>query len=423
MNLTSQRRTPLTVGIVGGSIAGCTAAIELLRAGHHVQVFERSSGAPQSRGAGIATPIAAIEALMDRDLIDLNMPYIHVEQTPHISRTSDSDRYGRTAWIAPMQLELFDWKELWRNLRKRLPDEAYHQGRVVTSAYNTDQESAAILLDGRQVEEFDLVIFADGDRSLGRRLIIPGADVRYRGYVLWRGLLDERELDDADPLEGMLCRVGYADGHATFSFVPGRDGSVSTGQRRVSWAMNVQKPELELPHFLVDRDGRRRQGSLPPGSMRLIEEQKLKQLAQNHLPPYYADIVTASETSYAQPIYTVDVPAYHRKRICLAGDAGSFAQPFTASGVIKSIGNAVDLVSALSALPNVDDALALWSAHEAQAGTAMHLLGQQLEEALIWSIPDFATMNESEMVDWWDRAAKPPPPVYPELDRDLHTYE
>jgi glycine/D-amino acid oxidase-like deaminating enzyme len=44
----------LDVGIVGGSIAGCFAALELLDAGHRVTVFERSEA--ERRRRGVATP-------------------------------------------------------------------------------------------------------------------------------------------------------------------------------------------------------------------------------------------------------------------------------------------------------------------------------------------------------------------------------
>lgn len=408
----------LNIGIVGGSIAGCTAAIELTRAGHAVQVYERSRGELHGRGAGIATPVSAIEGLMDRDLIDLDMPYFHVECIPHIVRTTADEALGRTAWMSPAQIELFNWGDLFRNLRKRVPDEIYHQGCEVTSATNTVTDRVAVMLaddcePAARVDEFDLVIFADGYRSLGRRLIFPGADVRYRGYVLWRGLLEEAELEDTDPLEGMYCRVGYADGHCVFHFVPGAGGTVRAGQRWVNWGMYVPMPEGELPQFLVDKTGNRRPGSLPPGAMRPEEEERLKALAREALPPYFAGIVAASRNTYAQPIYTADVPAYYKGRICLAGDAGAFAQPFTAGGVLKGMNNAIGLVDALASERNVDEALAKWNVEETITGTRIYYLGQQLEGALIWGIPDFAEMSEPEMKEWWEKAAKLPEDLFP----------
>jgi len=49
-----------------------------------------------------------------------------------------------------------------------------------------------------------------------------------------------------------------------------------------------------------------------------------------------------------QLIYTVRLPAYHLGRICLIGDAGIVAQPFTGSGVFKGYNNIRDLIKALN---------------------------------------------------------------------------
>ena len=70
----------LNIGIVGGSIAGCTAAIELHRAGHQVTVFERSPAALKDRGAGMAAPVDTIKQLIERDLIDADMSYFHISE-------------------------------------------------------------------------------------------------------------------------------------------------------------------------------------------------------------------------------------------------------------------------------------------------------------------------------------------------------
>lgn len=407
------RGNGLHVGIVGGSIAGCAAAIELGRAGHSVQVFERSRGELTGRGAGIGTPVPALGALVERDLVDRDMPSIHIERMPHIGRSGPDERMGRTAWAIPVQMELLNWGDLYRNLRRRVPDAVYHHGREVTKAAHVDSGRVSVTFADKSQAEFDLVIFADGYRSLGRRLIFPGSEVRYRGYVLWRGVRDEAGLDDSGPLENALCRVSYADGHCVIHFVPSQEGAVESGRRWVSWSMYVPVMESDLPQFLVDKTGTLQPGSLPPGMMRPEEEQRLKRLARESLPPYFGDIIAGSEDTYAQPIYTADVPAYYRGRMCLAGDAGAFAQPFTAGGVFKGINNAIDLAAALSSQADVDAALAAWSREEVVTATRVYLLGQQLEDALIWSIPDFAQMSEAEMQAWWEKAAKLPEDLFP----------
>jgi 2-polyprenyl-6-methoxyphenol hydroxylase-like FAD-dependent oxidoreductase len=57
-----------SVAIVGGSIGGTTAAIELARAGFEVEVFERSAGKLVDRGAGIALPVAFLGMMESRGL-------------------------------------------------------------------------------------------------------------------------------------------------------------------------------------------------------------------------------------------------------------------------------------------------------------------------------------------------------------------
>ncbi len=372
----------LHIGIVGGSIAGCTAAIELSRAGHLVTVYERSTGELLGRGAGIGTPISVLQELIVRELIDLDMPYLHIDEIGHYGRTPSGAPTGRLAWRASLQMEWLNWSDLWRNLRKRVPDNSYVQGVSVQSAITTEQNQAILLLEGGKVEEFDLVIFADGYRSLGRRLILPGAQVLYRGYVLWRGVLPESALRDVEPLEGALCRVGYTSGHASFTLVPGVDGSVRIGQRQINWAFYEPMSASELPAFLVDRTGARLPESLLPGMIREVEQDRLKQFARSVLPTYFSEIVGASEIMMAQPIYTSEAPVYYRGRICLAGDAGSFVQPFTTSGVLKSVDNVVNLAKAMSRSPTVDEALASWSREEESNATYMTMLGRQLEDAL-----------------------------------------
>ncbi len=112
-----------------------------------------------------------------------------------------------------------------------------------------------------------------------------------------------------------------------------------------------------------------------------------------------------------------EVPAYHKGRICLVGDAGSLAPPLSGSGVFKGMNNAMDLAEALAGHANVDDALKTWSAQQAQIGNRMILLGRQMEQALIWSIPDFAQMDEAAMRTWWQEAAKLPEDMYPSSEK------
>lgn len=76
------------------------------------------------------------------------------------------------------------------------------------------------------------VVFADGNQSLGRRLLFPDVGLRHRGYQLWRGLLPEAALADPDVLGSNCPRISYPTmpGNFVCYFVPGEDGSVQPGE-------------------------------------------------------------------------------------------------------------------------------------------------------------------------------------------------
>ncbi len=394
----------LNVGIVGGSIAGCSAAILMRRAGHDVTVFERSTGRLRGRGGGIATPMSTFRSLVEEDVIDADFPHTIANKMPFVGHVSPDDQFGRTAWCLPVDLACFHWGTLWDNLRKRVPDGEYMNGRHVTDVKMHDSDNVILQLEDGSSHRFDLVLLADGYRSLGRRLLDPQAELSYRGYVLWRGLLPEKSMRDSHPVETKLPRLSYADldGHLVIYFVPGFDGSTNEGERLYNWAAFIPVSDDELPEFMIDRDGLRRTGSLPPGSIRLDDENRLKQLMAANLPRYYAEIVAKTENTYVQLIYTAEVHAYARDRICLLGDAGSVVQPFTISGIFKGFNNARDLIIALDEHASVDDGLADWSETQTRRSKQILALGEQMEQAFIWKPLDFATASADTTAAWWE---------------------
>ena len=394
----------LTVGIVGGSIAGCSAAVLMRRAGHDVTVFERSTGRLQGRGGGIATPMPTFRSLIEEDIIDASFSFTIANEMPFVGRVSRDDHLGRAAWSLPINLACFHWGTLWENLRKRVPDSDYASSRHITDARMQDTETVILQSDDGSMHSFDLVLFADGYSSLGRSLQFPDAELSYRGYILWRGLLEESSTENGRPLGTTLPRISYPDlnGHMVIYFVPGYDGSINVGERLYNWAAYVPVADEELPEFLIDRKGVSRTGSLPPGSIRSGEERRLKQLMTDNLPRYYAEIVSKTEHTYAQLIYTVDLPAYARDRICLIGDAGIVVQPFTGSGIFKGFNNAKDLVNSLDEHHNVDDSLVEWSKAQTQRSKRILALGQQMEQAFIWNSLDFASADAETTATWWE---------------------
>ena len=61
-------------------------------------------------------------------------------------------------------------------------------------------------------------------------------------------------------------------------FIPNENGSIEEGSRIFNWAAYVHLAEEDLGEFMIDRNRRFNDGTLPPGHIRLSEEKRLKAL-------------------------------------------------------------------------------------------------------------------------------------------------
>jgi len=387
----------LDIAIIGGSIAGCTAAIELARLGARVTLFERSGEELKDRGAGLGVPTSVFDTFIRRDLVDGDLPYFPAPAFLRICRTSKEPRYGRLAWAQPATLAALNWGALYRNLRKRVPDGVYRTRQQVTDIDLMHDDRVRLRFADGNESTFSLVVCADGYASLGRQTLFPDATLNYAGYVLWRGHMPEAALAESPPLEvGIRC-VGYDGGHGIFYFVPGANDSVAVGERLVNWGVYVAVPANELTAFMTGRTGRVHQGSLPPGMMPAATERALKDRLKPVMPDYYAEILERAVDTFAYAIYDCQVPAYRRGRVCLVGDAGAFARPHSGAGALKGINDAIALGEALRGDLPVDEALTAWDAQRTAANNQLVQFGNQLGEAFVTAIPDWSEMDVPAM--------------------------
>ncbi|WP_242206685.1 FAD binding domain-containing protein [Aestuariivivens insulae] len=393
----------MTIGIVGGSIAGCSAAILLLKEGHEVTVFERSNKSLVGRGGGIGTTPALMKQIRADGLINGDFALFQINKMPFIGKVKSHEPYGKVAWDMPIHFNVFQWNELWQKLRHNVPNAHYRAGIKIVDAKSMPNGKVELTTHSGNKAHFDLVLFADGYQSLGRQLLFPEKKLKYRGYILWRGLLKESEMDIACPLSDDILRLSYKGepGHNVVYFIPDQNGSVKEGERVFNWAAYIAIPEAKLDNIMTDKTGKIRSGTLPPGSISQANESWLKRFLSQHIPSYYANIVNKTKDSYIQVIYTLDLDSYYKDRMCLIGDAGMVVQPFTGSGVFKGYNNAKDLITCMKENQNLNDALEQWSKAQLKTGKRLLALGEQMEKAFIWEQLDFAKANEQATKTWW----------------------
>ena len=396
----------MRVGIVGGSIAGCATAALLHRAGHDVTVFERSGSDLVSRGAGIGTPTAVWQDMMARGLIDGALPSFRADCVRYVTRRSGT---GQPRWLGDisgdiqLRPRLVNWAHLYQCLRRGVPDELYRPASAVELIEARPDGTTLHLHRGGSVD-FDLVVCADGYRSMGRRLIDPDATLHYRGMVTWRGLLPESDLR-ADPLDGCdLLRVGYQGGHGVLYYIPGSGKCTEPGKRLLVWGYYLQVPEGDLSSVLVDDQERQQSSSVPFGKVHPQVRAGFESRLADLLPPVLFELVQQSGSSAIQAIYSVVPRSYARDRLCLVGDAGAVFPPFTGSGVLKAVANATSLADALAGAPAVGDALRRWSEAQLQVAAQVMPFAEYAERSQVFEMPDLATMPTAATSDWLSSA-------------------
>jgi len=388
----------MRVGIIGGSIAGCATAALLHRAGHDVIVFERSESDLVSRGAGIGTLPAVWQDMMARGLVDGTVPTVRLDYIRYVTRGSGA---GQPRWLGDVQLSLtgLNWAHLYQCLRRGVPDELYHGASAVELIEARPHGTTLHLLSGGSWD-FDLVVCADGYRSMGRGLIDPDAALRYRGMVFWRGLVHESDIR-VDPLGGCdLLRVGYQGGHGLVYYMPGSEQGAEPGKRLLQWGYYLQVPEGALASVLVDDHERQQSSSVPFGKVHPQVKAGFEARLAGVLPPVLFELVQHSSNSSIQAIYSVAPRSYARDRLCLAGDAGAVFPPFTASGVFKAMANATALADALADAAVVDDAVRRWSQAQLQVAAQVMPIAEHIERNLVFDMPDLTTMSPAATNDW-----------------------
>ncbi|MFF5547784.1 FAD binding domain-containing protein [Streptomyces olivaceoviridis] len=327
------------VVIVGGSVGGLAAAHELRAIGAEAAVYERSAGRMQARGAGVVMQ-PEVEALLVR--LGLSAREVSVE----LRERQQLHLHGRATRYAAPQL-MTAWDTLYRVLREPVAGLCYRLDSALTRVRVEGSEVTAEFADGSTTQGHFLV-GADGIGSATRRLLDPATRPSYAGYVAWRGLEPESALP-GDLLEVLTGRFTFfgADGLQMLCYlVPGPDGELEEGSRRVNWVWYMNVPEHDLPRLLASRSGKPYTTFLPPGEILPDIAAELAATAEVSLPERFAQLVRLSDV-FMQPVFDLAPHRMVADHAALIGDAVGTVRPHTASGTSKAFADAAGLAAAL----------------------------------------------------------------------------
>lgn len=287
----------LRVAVAGGSLGGLITALWLLEVGCDVHVYERSTSELSSRGAGIVVQPETVDYLRT-----------HGTSIDEISTSTTSRTYlsaaGTVLQTMTGEQRFTSWNTLYRHLLGKVDPARYHLGKEVTQLQQSAEHATLTFADGSTIQA-DLVVAADGPRSTLRSQLLPETDARYAGYVAWRGLVSE---DDLNPEIGKVFADTFVfaelrRSHALCYPVPGPDGQLTAGERHLNWLWYRNLPARALPALLTDRFGTIRH-SLAPGFIPASQIEQLRQDAAAYLPPVFAALVGRRRNRFCSPSWT-----------------------------------------------------------------------------------------------------------------------
>jgi len=312
--------------VIGGGIAGLSAAIALRRAGARVDVYEQGRDIREI-GAGLSVWANGLDALERLGALD---PVLEIASP--IERLDNTDWRGRMLQRCPIgwlgRHVAIQRPQLLSALLELVPSSVIHTGRRLIGIEQNASHVTARFEDGSEARG-DGVIGADGLWSTVRNTLDPRCEPSYAGHVAWRGIAEFAH--ERWPMGIAVSAMGRG---KHFAVEPLREG-------RIFWYSTCNLPANDEP----------------PASKSVIDE-LLELFSDCHDPVPSLIKATPAENIVRNRVYDLPAPIrWAQGRVAIMGDAAHAMRPNLGQGACQSLEDAVVLGECMRRESDVASAL------------------------------------------------------------------
>ncbi|KIW38771.1 uncharacterized protein PV06_09716 [Exophiala oligosperma] len=212
----------INVAIIGGGPAGLAAAISLSKLPFLSTVLYERNSEPQEVGAGISLSYNAWKVL---DLLGA------ADGVKGFSKADTRQRNGYTGEVILLQPHPENGDldprgairarrtRLQSGLLEKVPDGVIKYGKKLVSAQNAGSEGVRLSFEDGTEALADLVIGADGIRSVIRKTLYPDHTIHFTGNTVWRTLVPRSSLSHIPDVTNGTSWWYVKGGHAYLSGV------------------------------------------------------------------------------------------------------------------------------------------------------------------------------------------------------------
>ena len=351
-----------TATIIGGSIAGLFTANALIQKGWNVTVHEKVESPLSGRGAGIAT----YDELAD--LVFKATGNNQVLGTKAKTRVS-LDIKGNINSSYDYPQVYTSWQHLFSLLRNNIKNSKYFMNDDCIKIIQDNESATALFFNGKK-KKSDIIIIANGMKSVIRKYVDQNAIPQYAGYIGWRGVVNEKDIS-VESLkilsEYFVVVLPFNQQIASYPIAGEGENPFDKGNRRINWIWYKPATEKNLKKLFLGKSGQQYNDGIPPNEIR---DQVLKELlleAKNILPPQMYELIIKTSQPLIQPIYDLESNFMVNKRLITIGDAAFTARPHVGMGVTKAAIDAFSLSNSLSS-NNYLNSLSKWEKDRIKAG-------------------------------------------------------